>query len=237
MTFFNNCATPCSGPVIRTLIGGLDESAQPGDGSYLALENIRTWILAQDLSVVPWNYIGTATFANDSNAEPDTVGGGALDYAGNAAISLANSGYFASSTSLPDSTIPAPDSLYAFVRIQALFVEPTNYLLVCEGNTVASEVTGCTGEFYLYDEGCAGVYGGVCGQIMEIPWSVIPGYPHVQIFLVGPSNGSTIWPNLDAAVAGFSDGGCSQGPDWDGGQTCGGPAHSNDPFGGQFEAP
>jgi hypothetical protein len=73
---------------------------------------------------------------------------------------------------------------------------------------------------------------------MEVPWSVIPGYPYVWIYLAGPeSSGDEVFPDLLSLVTigyGYPDAGV--GPDFSLSQTCG-PWHCCDPFGGQFSAP
>jgi hypothetical protein len=216
----SGCPPQCGGPVIRVLTAALAYADIPSDHSYLALDNVRNWALNYDMSTIPWNRNWFASFSNDSETEPDSQG------LGSTGVGLPNANY------VTDPAIPTGSALYGFQRIQVLFSLPTNYLLICLGWLASSGVYG------YYDEGCAGTFGGACG-VMEIPWSVIPGYPYVWLFLQGPTNTEAeVYPNLITLVDNvFGNPSLSAGPDWSQNQTCGSPASVNTPFGGQFSAP
>jgi hypothetical protein len=216
-----NCpALPCGTPQVRILTAGLAFADIPGDHSYLALDNIKTWVLDFDMGTIPWSRNWFAIFSSDSESEPDSQG-------------LVSTGVgFPNATYLPDPAIPAGSALYGFQRVQCLFQVPTNYLMLCVGWNASN------GNYGYYDEGCAGSYGAGCGM-MEVPWSVIPGYPYVWMFLQAPSPFSSyeVFPNLITLVDNiYGNPQLSAGPDWNQNQTCG-PYHVNDPYGEQFSAP
>jgi len=204
----------CGTPQVRILTAGLAFADIPDDHSYLALDNIRRWVLHYDMGTIPWSRSWFATFSNETETSPDTQG-------------LSSTGVgFPNSTYLPDPAIPTGAALYGFQRVQCLFQIPTYYLMLCVGWSAA------TGNYGYYDEGCAGLFGGACG-IMEVPWSVIPGYPYVWIFLYG-TEGYDHFASLTSLADTIF--GSTAGPDWNPNQTCG-PWHCCDPFGEQFEAP
>jgi hypothetical protein len=214
------CPFACGAPAVRCLIGGLNSADTPPDRSYLALDNIKTWMLAFDMDTIPWGRAWYATFSNDTETSPDSQG------LGDEGVGFPNSTY------VPDPAVPAGSALYGFARVQCLFQVPTNYLMLCVGWNAS------TGNWGWYDEGCAGSFGGACG-VIEVPWSVIPSYPYVWIFLQGPTNtGAQIFPDLITLVDNtYGAPGIRAGPDWNASQTCGSPAHCCDPDGEQFSAP
>jgi hypothetical protein len=230
------CPPSCGGPVVRVLTAGLGFADIPSDHSYLACDNIKTWVLQYDMESIPWSRNWFATFSNETETEPDTQG------LGSTGVGLPNSTY------LTDPEIPTGSCLYGFQRVQVLFTVPTNYLLICVGWQ--------DGYYGYYDQACAGTYGNVCG-VMEIPWSVIPGFPYVWLFLQGAYNSHaeifTDLCNLVANVYGwpcpaslcpgapFTD--CPYQPgtqpntaNFNPAQICGFPVDCNDPFGQQFTA-
>lgn len=211
----SGCPPACGTPVVRVLTAGLDFADIPSDHSYLALGNIRNWMLNYNMETIPWNRSWDATFSNETETTPDTQG---LSSTG---VGLPNATY------ITDPTLGDGWNLYGFQRVQVLFSLPTNYLLLC----VNANASGG----YYYDQGCAGQYGGGCG-VMEIPWSVIPGYPYVWLFLQGAYNShAEIFPDLITLVDNtYGPPSLSAGPDWNQNQTCGGPPHILDPFGKQF---
>jgi hypothetical protein len=213
------CPPVCGVPVVRVLTAGLAFADIPEDHSYLALDNIRQWVLAYDMTTIPWSRNWFATFSSDGETEPDTQG------LGSTGTGLPNSTY------LTDSAVPTGSCIFGFQRVQVLFQYPCPYLLLCVGWE--------NGFYGYYDEGCAGIAKmGGCG-VMEIPWSVIPGYPYVWLFLQGTHSGDNeVWPDLITLVDNvYGAPSLAAGPDWNQNQTCLPPAHVNDPFGGQFVAP
>jgi hypothetical protein len=212
------CPLTCGGPVVRILTAGLAFDDIPSDHSYLALGNIKEWVLAYDMETIPWNRNWFASFSADS---ADAIISQGL---GSTGVGFPNSTY------LTDPAIPSGSALYGFQRVQCLFTVPRNYLMLCVGWSAA------TGNYGYYDEGCAGTFGGACG-VMEVPWSVIPGYPYVWIFLQDPTSyGYEVFPDLLTLVSSIYGYPISAGPDFSLRQTCG-PWHCCDPFGGQFSAP
>ena len=207
------CPPGCGGPAIRVLNSLLTNYPDP-PGSYLALDNMKAWMAAFDMNTIPWNRTWGAYFSSDSDTSPFTQG-------------LVGGMGFPNATYHPDAALPPGTALYTFQRVQCLFESPTNYLLLCVG--------WLDGYFGYYDEGCAGSAGGGCG-IMEVPYSVIPGYPYVWLFLQGTS-GYEVYPDLLTLVDNtYGPPDLSAGPDWNASQTCG-PWHCCDPNGGQFSAP
>jgi hypothetical protein len=212
------CPFQCGGAVVRILTAGLAFADIPSDHSYLALDNIKTWALDYDMTTIPWNRNWFATFSNETETAPDSQGLGSTGVG------------FPNATYLTDPAIPTGSALYGFQRVQCLFTVPANYLMLCVGWSAAN------GFYGYYDEGCAGAFGGACG-IMEVPWSVIPGYPYVWIFLQGSGGGYEVFPNLITLVDTlYGAPSLSAGPDWNQNQTCG-PWHCCDPYGEQFSAP
>jgi hypothetical protein len=211
------CPFECGAPVVRVLTAGLAFADIPPDHSYLALGNIKQWVLDYDMSTIPWSRNWFASFSADS---ADAIISQGL---GSTGVGFPNSTY------LTDPAIPSGSALYGFQRVQCLFTVPRKYLMLCVGWK--------NGFYGYYDEGCAGAFGGACG-IMEVPWSVIPGYPFVWIFLQGATNsGYDVFPDLITLVDNvYGNPSLSAGPDWNQNQTCG-PWHCCDPFGGQFSAP
>ena len=208
------CPLSCGGPVVRILTAGLAFADIPSDHSYLALGNIKEWVLAYDMETIPWNRNWFASFSADS---ADAIISQGL---GSTGVGFPNSTY------LTDPAIPSGSALYGFQRVQCLFTVPANYLMLCVGGTGAVH----------YDEGCAGTFGGACG-VMEVPWSVFPSFPNVWIFLQGPTNlDAEVYPDLLTLVSSIYGYPISAGPDFSLRQTCG-PWHCCDPFGGQFSAP
>jgi hypothetical protein len=205
------CPFACGGAVVRILTAGLEYGDIPSDHSYLPLNNIKAWTAAFDMETIPWNRNWFANFTSDSET-PDTQGLGSTGVG------------FPNSTFLTDPAIPTGSALYGFQRVQCLFTVPSNYLMICVGWE--------NGYWGYYDEGCLGAFGGACG-IMEVPWSVIPGYPYVWIFLYG-TEGYDHFASLTSLADTIF--GSTAGPDWNPNQTCG-PWHCCDPFGEQFEAP
>jgi hypothetical protein len=221
---FSSC--PCmAGPVVRILTAGLAFADIPTNHSYLALDNIKNWVLNYDMSTIPWNRNWFASFSADST---------------NAIISqgLGSTGVgFPNATYLTDPAIPSGSALYGFQRVQCYFPSGTNhpYLMLCVGWSAA------TGNYGYYDEGCScsNIISVTCtgDRIVEVPWSVIPGYPYVWIFLKDPTSyGYEVFPDLLTLVSSIYGYPISAGPDFSLTQICG-PGHTNDPFGGQFSAP
>jgi hypothetical protein len=202
--------------VIRALNAQLDNSAWPAGQTYLPLDNIKAWVLGFDMSTIPWGRGWSAFFANTTDATPYTQG---LD-SGGAGLPA--------QVAAPDPAVPSGSAYYYYQRTQVLFSLPTDYLLLCVGWKDGVQVYA--------DEGCAGTFGGACG-VMEIPWSVIPSYPFVQLYIQGPivHDSAEYYPNLATAAA--NQAAMGTGPDWNPNQTCGGPISANTPYGGQFEAP
>jgi hypothetical protein len=208
------CPPLCQPYTVKALNASL-ETAPSGD-PYLALDNIRSWILGYDMSQIPWGQQWNALFSTDTQPLPDSVN---LHATITPPIN----------TSVTDSHLPTGTAVYVFQRAQILFTVPTNYLLLAVGWSAA------TGIYGYYDEGCAGSNGGGCG-VMEVPWSVIPGYPFIFLFIQGPTNyDAGIFPDLQTLITNVY-GPNSAGPDWNPNQGCG-PAHANDPFGDQLSAP
>jgi hypothetical protein len=210
------CPFSCGSNLVRVLSAGLEFSAVPTDHHYLPLDNIKAWTLAFDMDIIPWNRAWIANFSSDSTT-PDSAGETSQG------VGLPNSTY------LTDSTLTYGNALFGFQRVQVLFSVPTNYLLLCVG----WEVINGNPYYGFYDEGCAGVFGGACG-VIEVPWSVIPMYPYVWMYLVG--TGYNQYPNIETLATEIYGGSQVAGPDWNPNQTCG-PWHCCDPFGEQFSAP
>jgi hypothetical protein len=214
------CPPSCGGAVVRALSGSLYYDDIPDPPVYMALDNIRDWVLDYDMTTIPWGRYWYGWFSGDGPTTPDVYQG--LSGEG---VGLPNSTY------KTDAALPSGSAIYGFQRIQVLFSVPTNYMMLCVG-WLAS-----TGFYGYYDEGCAGTYGGACG-VLEIPWSVIPSYPYVWLFLQGPTYpDAEIFPNLITLVDNtYGNPSVAAGPDWNASQTCG-PAHCCDPFGQQLTAP
>jgi hypothetical protein len=211
------CPFVCGAPVVRCLNASLSDI--PDGHPYLALDNIKKWMLEFDMDTIPWGRIWYAFFSNETETAPDSQGLGSTGVG------------FPNSTYLTDPAIPSGSALYGFQRTQCLFTVPRNYLMLCIGWNASN------GNYGYYDEGCAGAFGGACGM-MEVPWSVIPGYPYVWIFLQGPMGaGYEVFPDLITLVDNiYGNPGIAAGPDWNQNQTCG-PWHCCDPEGEQFSAP
>lgn len=217
----NNTGCPplCGIPQVRALTAQLNPSLYSPGGPYVDMTNVKDFMLAFDMTTIPWGR-GSAWYFNG----PDDETG---EYQGLGGCNLP--GF----SRINDEAAAQYD--YQYCRYQVLFSVPTQYILMC-GYTAGGSTAGTV------DEGCYGTYGGACG-VMEIPWSVIPGYNDVWLYLEGPvqPDSTVYYPTIEACrLALWVPPDYTlhpTGPDYSATQDCGGPISVNSPYGQQFEAP